>query len=168
MTGAAHLMDANDIPSVAADLGFELPMGEVLDVGCGTGRIARYSTKYVGADISQDAVAFCRNNGLDVFLIDGPRDLLNLSFDMVTCMSVFTHIGEGERVAYLRKFRSLAKWLLVDVIPGDGSGDVPLWTASLVRFGLILRQEGYEVIAETERKAKAGDYAHHYYFARVA
>jgi SAM-dependent methyltransferase len=169
MTGAAHVMDASDIPSLARDLGFELPMGEVLDVGCGSGRIARHCTKYVGADISQDAIAFCRGNGLDALLIDGPQSLPARSdFDMVTCLSVFTHIDEPERAAYLRKFRHLAEWLLVDVIPGDGTGGIPFWTASLGRFGLLLRAEGYEVMSETERKARAGDYVHHYYFARVA
>jgi SAM-dependent methyltransferase len=167
MTGARHVMDASDIPALAADLGLEFPFGDVLDVGCGSGRIAKHCRTYVGVDIARDAVNYCRKQGLQALLINGPESLRDDGlFDLVTCLSVFTHIGEDERVAYLRKFRGLAEWLLVDIIPGDGSGDVPLWTADPGRFEIILRAEGYEVT--TERQATAGDYAHRYYFARVA
>ena len=58
---------------------------------------------------------------------------------MVTCMSVFTHIDETERARYLARFKKLAPRLLVDIIPGDGSGDVPLWTADMDQFeGMLL------------------------------
>jgi SAM-dependent methyltransferase len=170
MTGAAHLMDANDMIGLAMDLRFELPLANVLDVGCGTGRIAKHCTNYYGVDISSDAVAYCRRAGLTARLIDGPRSLAREAwptFDMVTCMSVFTHIDENERALYLARFKRLAPRLLVDIIPGDGSGDVPLWTADTDQFESSLLLTGYQVYGVTDRKAQADDYLHRYYYAKV-
>jgi hypothetical protein len=169
VTGASSLLDASDMASLADDLGFALPLVNVLDVGCGTGRISRHCDGYVGADISRDAVEYCRRRDIDARVIAGPSDLAQIRtrrFNWVTCMSVFTHIDEFERVLYLGEFAKLAPSLLVDIIPGDGRGDVALWTMAPVRFESMLRLSGYDVARVTERKAPIGTHTHRYYYAK--
>lgn len=169
MTGAADLMDGGDLMEIAAGVGLPLPLPYTLDVGCGTGRIARHCASYHGVDISRDAVRYCTSRGVYADAIDGPEDLrgyAQVGFNLVTCMSVFTHIDEFERVAYLGQFARIAPELLVDIVPGTGDGDVRLWTMDPARFASLLRLSGYAIVAEYERPAKEG-YSHRYYYARV-
>lgn len=134
-TGASALLDAQDIPVIMGALGVPLPFASCLDVGCGTGRASRHALAYLGVDIARDAVDYCLQRGLVALLIDGPEDLRGAAirgaaeFSVVLALSVFTHIDTDERRAYLDAFRFLAPRAVVDIVPGDGSGDVPCWTA---------------------------------------
>lgn len=175
MTGAATLMDGQDIREHAERLGFDLPFESVLDVGCGTGRVAQFvRTHYTGVDVSEDAVRYCAAAGIPARLIASPDDLpsawAGLScewgpypFGWVLCLSVFTHIPREERLAYLRQFHAIeAEQLLVDIIPGDGSGDVALWTADPAGFEADLTATGWAIEASYDRLCPSGP-THRYY-----
>lgn len=163
VTGAAHLLDARDMQELAKALKFTLPLKSVLDVGCGTGRIARHCEKYHGVDISRDAVRYCQERGLEADLIDGPEDLKALEpVDVLTCMSVFTHIDVHDREQYLSVFAPLAAWLLIDIMPGDGRGDVGAWTAKPNEFEQQLKSHGYKIDAQYEKSEEG--YRHRYYW----
>jgi len=159
MTGAAHLLDASDVRSICADLDIALPFGSVLDVGCGTGRVAQLCEEYEGVDIAPSAVEYCAERGLKASAIYGPADLRG-QFDWVVCLSVFTHICEQERVAYLEAFAKLAPNVLVDIIPGDGGGNIALWSSNVETFEANLR--GYSLLGTTER-VSVNERPHRYY-----
>lgn len=165
MTGARHLLDARDMVQVCADLDIPLPMPKVLDVGCGTGRLAPLCDGYMGVDIAPSAIAYCEKRGLLALLIDGPDDAFPSGyFGWVTCISVFTHIDRAERQAYLAKFAAMTANVLVDIIPGDGTGDVPLWTAVPEAFEADAVSAGFEVVAQTDHFWD--DQRHRYYRLR--
>ncbi|MGE0363353.1 MAG: hypothetical protein AB7R67_21755 [Vicinamibacterales bacterium] len=172
MTGAATLMDGADILEHAERLDIPLPFDAVMDVGCGTGRLGQFAIVYVGFDVAADAVAYCRRAGRHAHLIAGPSSmpvepLTGGPGDWVTCLSVFTHIARTERQAYLQAFLPLAEQLLVDIIPGDGSGDVALWTAVPADFEADLAAAGWQIEASYDRACPAGP-VHRYYRCRRA
>lgn len=165
ITGADALMDGRDILEVLAALGLACPLGPtVLDVGCGTGRMAAHCMDYVGVDIAQDAVAFCQARGLAASRITGPADLHG-QYALVLCLSVFTHIDADERRAYLRTFRMLAPRVLVDIIPGTGAGGVALWTADEAEFRQDVTDSGWDIRGTTDRVPGAW---HRYFLLEVA
>jgi SAM-dependent methyltransferase len=176
-TGASTLMDARDIADVAKHLGLPLPLGDVFDVGCGTGRAAIHCTKYYGVDIAIDAVRYCIARGLPAAPITGPADCasfahgllgdrelngLRAMFDLVMALSVFTHIDADEREHYLREFTGLTNLVLVDVIPGSGAGDVACWTADTAQFERSIARAGWSVRHTHERPSPEG-VTHRYY-----
>lgn len=163
MTGAGRVMNASDIVEACEALGIALPMYDVLDVGCGTGRWAQYCDKYQGCDVSLSACEYCRQRGLIAFLIDGPDDLPPGPYGVITCLSVFTHVDHQTRCAYLAAFAQTSRRLLVDIIPGDGSGEIALWTAEPSSFVAHLGLAGYAVIGEYERTSPDG-VRHRYYW----
>ena len=69
--------------------------GRALDVGCGIGDMLRYLPGTVGVDINPSTVEFCRDQGLDVHLME--PDLLPFGdgeFDSVSLDNVIEHIEE--------------------------------------------------------------------------
>ena len=81
--------------------------------------------------------------------------------DLVTCISVFTHIGREERQRYLAAFQALSPRVLVDIIPGDGAGDVALWTADPAEFSADVEAAGFRIVHELDQ---AWDMNPHRYF----
>src|SRR5438874_5261101 len=66
---------------------------EILDAGCGTGAILQrlgYPKKNVGIDLAPEAIALCRERGLDNVRQADIRHLpfADASFDAVICSSV--------------------------------------------------------------------------------
>lgn len=171
MTGATAVMDGADVLRICRGLGVPLPLTHVVDVGCGTGRLAQHvAGAYLGLDIAEDAIAYCRRQGVNAVLIGGAGDLAAVLdalavVHLIACLSVFTHIGRPERLTYLEAFARCPARLLVDIIPGDGQGDVEHWTADPVGFVMDLEAAGYEVIGVMPQTSDTG-VTHLYHAAR--
>lgn len=164
MTGSKHLLDARDLKAVCEVLDIPLPFRSVLDVGCGTGRLSQIATRYHGADIAPSAVEYCHERAIAATLIVSPDDLPKGPFQFVTAISLFTHISREARQAYLSAFAARADDLLVDIIPGDGAGDVSVWTARPEDMLADLQAAGYEAVGVIEHQWD--DFTHRYYRAR--
>jgi hypothetical protein len=165
MTGAASVLDASDMADVCGRLALWLPLIDVLDVGCGTGRLAKLCDGYLGVDIAPSAVAYCQREGLNAALITGPEDLPPGRRGLIACLSVFTHIDRAARRAYLAAFAQRSWWLLVDVIHGAEGGTVQLWQADRDWFLADLASAGYDVVASTGGVGISD--RHTYYSARA-
>ncbi len=106
----------------------------ILDVGCGTGILAISSEPfigekgcYVGIDVMKKDIEFCRSNyhkskfSFIYFDVDNPMyaphqkkekmkwDLDNDSFDLVTALSVWTHLKEEDAIFYLKEVSRVLK-----------------------------------------------------------
>jgi SAM-dependent methyltransferase len=71
----------------------------ILDVGCGTGANLILLSKYGdadGVDISEDALAFCRERGLDKVTLGAGEELPyeDNTFDLVTALDVVEHMDD--------------------------------------------------------------------------
>ena len=80
----------------------------ILDAGCGTGANLKTLAAYgraEGVDISEQAVEFCRERGLDSVKLGAVEDLPypDSSFDLVTALDVIEHLDDD--VAGLREIR---------------------------------------------------------------
>lgn len=160
MTGAKHLLDAQDFPVIFAALDMPERLPNVLDVGCGTGRLAKWCDGYAGMDISPSMVEYCRAKGLWATLITGPQWVVP-DVQWIACISVFTHIGRDERRDYLRSFCYNAPNALVDILPGDGSGAIEFWTADPDEFVADCIDAGFDVLGSVDHQW--GVHTHRYY-----
>lgn len=157
MTGAADsIMDGSDIRGVCADLGISLPCHNVLDVGCGTGRVASLCDVYYGVDIAPSAVAYCTGRGVRAMLIGGAHDLPEGPFDWVWACSMFTHIGRDEQRDYLAAFRSRAQRFLIDILPGDQGNGIERWGTDETQFVMDATEAGYSVSSQTTDRVDVG------------
>ena len=71
----------------------------ILDVGCGTGANLLLLSKFgeaEGVDVSEDALAFCRERGLDKVRLGAGEELPyeDGSFDLVTAFDVVEHMDD--------------------------------------------------------------------------
>ena len=88
------------------------PSPRILDVGCGTGAnlkmLAHYG-KAEGIDISQQAIDFCGERGLQSVKLGAAEDLPyeDDSFDLVTSLDVVEHLDDD--VAGLREMRRVLR-----------------------------------------------------------
>lgn len=75
----------------------EVPLGRVLDVGCGSSRILRDLGRVVGVDVAFHKLRYMRRYGLP--LVQGSVFALPFrdgAFDTVVCSEVIEHIPSGE------------------------------------------------------------------------
>jgi SAM-dependent methyltransferase len=84
----------------------------ILDVGCGTGANLLMLLKYgdaEGVDVSEDALAFCRERGLDKVKLGAGEDLPydDGTFDLVTALDVVEHMDND--LAGLREMRRVLR-----------------------------------------------------------
>jgi len=84
----------------------------ILDVGCGTGANLLMLSKYgdaEGVDISEDALAFCRERGLDKVKLGAGEELPyeNGTFDLVTAFDVVEHMDDD--LAGLKEMRRVLR-----------------------------------------------------------
>ncbi|HEU4768995.1 MAG TPA: methyltransferase domain-containing protein [Pyrinomonadaceae bacterium] len=84
----------------------------ILDVGCGTGANLLMLSKYgdaEGVDISEDAVAFCRDRGLDKVRLGAGEELPydDATFDLVTALDVVEHMDND--LAGLKEMRRVLR-----------------------------------------------------------
>jgi SAM-dependent methyltransferase len=88
------------------------PGARILDVGCGTGAILDMLSKkfdVYGQDVSEQAVAFCRQRGLKKVFC-GPIDQVvprDRPFDLVTTLDVIEHIDDD--IGTLRQIHALLR-----------------------------------------------------------
>lgn len=85
---------------------------KILDVGCGTGANLLMLSKYgdaEGVDISEDALAFCRERGLDKVRLGAGEKLpyADGTFDLVTAFDVVEHMDDD--LAGLREMRRVLR-----------------------------------------------------------
>ena len=84
------------VADIRASAGHDL---RILDVGCGTGANLKMLREYgtaEGVDISEQAVDFCRERGLNDVRLGAAEDLphSNDSFDLVTALDVIEHLDD--------------------------------------------------------------------------
>jgi SAM-dependent methyltransferase len=84
----------------------------ILDVGCGTGANLLMLSKYgdaEGVDVSEDALAFCRERGLDKVRLGAGEELPyeDATFDLVTAFDVVEHMDDD--LAGLREMRRVLR-----------------------------------------------------------
>lgn len=84
----------------------------ILDVGCGTGANLLMLSEYgdaEGVDISEDALAFCRERGLDKVSLGAGEKLPyeDSTFDLVTALDVVEHMDDD--LAGLREMRRVLR-----------------------------------------------------------
>ena len=89
----------------------------VLDVGCGTGGMMSWLSRYrqganvTGLDVNAEAVGFCRSRNHDQVTMGSATHLpfRSASFDLLTCFDVLVHLRghESERAAMAEMFRVL-------------------------------------------------------------
>lgn len=164
-TGADGVMDCADILDVLEHLDLTLGEKTVLDVGCGTGRLAQLCGTYTGVDVSPSMVTYCQEHDVNARILTHPSRLTG-SYDIVACLSVFTHISWGDRLAYLHRFRLVAPELLVDILPGDEGGSIAAWYADPAEFELDLHDAGFDDIVGTYERQSADGHSHLYYRCR--
>ncbi|MEO8969743.1 MAG: class I SAM-dependent methyltransferase [Solirubrobacteraceae bacterium] len=72
------------------------PAAAVLDVGCGTGWLARHFTRYTGIDGSPDAVGAAASAGRDVIQgdVSGRLPFADSSFDGVIIKDLLEHVAD--------------------------------------------------------------------------
>ena len=88
------------------------PNPRILDVGCGTGANLKMLAEFgraEGVDISQQAVEFCHERGLDSVKLGAIEHLPyeNDSFELVTALDVVEHLDDD--VAGLREMRRVLR-----------------------------------------------------------
>jgi len=111
--GCASLMERH-----SRLMGVDLPgTRRVLDFGCGCGRTLRWflrdfpSVEFHGVDVDEEAIAWCRKNlpGA-IFFQNQPKPPLpypDRHFDVIYCLSVFTHLDEAMQDLWLAELSRL-------------------------------------------------------------
>jgi len=84
----------------------------ILDVGCGTGANLLMLSEYgdaEGVDVAEDALAFCRERGLDKVRLGAGEELPyeDGTFDLVTALDVVEHMDDD--LAGLREMRRVLR-----------------------------------------------------------
>jgi cyclopropane fatty-acyl-phospholipid synthase-like methyltransferase len=132
----------------------------ILDFGCGCGRIMSYfdkgSASIYGTDIDAEAIAWCKGNlaGLASFTVNSewpPLAFEDNFFDLIISISIFTHLPEDMQLAWLSELKRVAKpgaLVLLSIhgehlIPNDARGhkeqilrDGHIYTKGAVTEGL--------------------------------
>lgn len=115
-TGEADI--ASLLPAIAALTGRDVPLGAVLDFGCGVGRLtlplARLATSVVGCDVAPTMLTHARANaegaGLRNVTFVQNDELTGLSegrFDFICSLLVFQHIPPSAGYGLLRRLLRL-------------------------------------------------------------
>src|SRR5262249_35206314 len=94
-------------------------LGAVLGFGCGPGRALRYllrharAVAFAGCDVDARAIGWSHAQvpfgDFRVNRETPPTDFPRSSFDLVYAISVFSHLAEGNHLAWLRELRRIAK-----------------------------------------------------------
>ncbi len=94
---------------------------EVLEWGCGPGRLIRHMAERMGGrpvsltgtDYNPESVAWCRQNlpgiGFAENGLDPPLPFGDDRFDAIYCFSVVTHLSEAKQLAWVKELRRVLK-----------------------------------------------------------
>ena len=115
---------------------------DVLDWGCGCGRVTRYfsslpDVRLMGVDPDEDNVTWCREHfkfgEYRVTPLHPPTDLRGESFDLIIGISVFSHLRERDQQEWLMELWRIAKpgaVLLMSTL-GESTVARSAWTEAL-------------------------------------
>jgi 2-polyprenyl-3-methyl-5-hydroxy-6-metoxy-1,4-benzoquinol methylase len=132
----------------------ELEGREVLDFACGPGRVIRDfhamvpSARLTGSDIDAEAIGWANSHLGDIakFRTNGctpPTGFEEAMFDIVYCISLFTHLDESSQYAWLAELSRLLRpgGVLLTSVHGDAaSGPCTRYErAALERDGIVFR-----------------------------
>ena len=127
----------------------------VLDFGCGCGRTLRWfagqttASRFYGTDIDAEAISFCRGSMKQIsFSINGPLPPLEYpaaQFDLIYCISVFTHLNEEYQLRWLAELQRVAKpgGILLLSVHGEHC-----WHNLPVQQVSRLREQGFLFLAQ--------------------
>ncbi|MBF0237537.1 MAG: methyltransferase domain-containing protein [SAR324 cluster bacterium] len=126
--------------------------GRGLEIGCGLGEFLQMADQFIGVDVNQDVVDFCRNQKLDVRR--GTATNLPFSedqFDSVLLDNVFEHIDQPE--ACLKETKRVMKQggnLLIVVPNKKGWGMDPTHVTYWDEHNLpeIIEKAGFQVLQQ--------------------
>jgi SAM-dependent methyltransferase len=150
----------DDLRTVMEKTGFDL-QGSVLDIGCGTGRLADLADgDYLGVDISAPMIEYALSRGRNAKLITGPPDI-DGEWDRICALSVFTHTPKKVRLEYLQVIAGALKGeALVDVFVGPEGGSFDRYFTP--DLGADAEAVGLQVLSEFAQNYD-GSGEHHYY-----
>ncbi len=138
------------------DVGIELCDLDVLDFACGPGRVIcdfqahTRGCRLYGSDIDAEAIAWAQSHLADVasFSINranAPSNFADNQFDVIYCVSLFTHLDERSQDEWLREMARILKPGGVFVTTTHGAPTLGSCTAAeraqLQREGLVYRVE---------------------------
>jgi SAM-dependent methyltransferase len=103
---------------------------DLLEFGCGCGRILRFFARYVdtcrltGVDVDAGAIAWCREHLRFAEFETIPQEpelpFPDASFDAIYAFSVFSHLPEARHLGWLRELRRVARPGAVAVLTVHG------------------------------------------------
>jgi SAM-dependent methyltransferase len=123
-SGESNLKEAfnfySEVKSYAAKLGRSLtPESQILDFGCGWGRIIRFFLKDVvpekiyGIDVDPEMVDICRQTvrygNYSTVKPQPPAGLADNTFDVIYAYSVFSHLSEAVHIQWVEEFSKILK-----------------------------------------------------------
>ncbi|CAN5835256.1 hypothetical protein BH23PLA1_BH23PLA1_23070 [soil metagenome] len=109
------------VQDVLAKNGLDLQhFGNVLDFGCGVGRVLRHWTDLVrigvslhGTDQNPELIDWCRKHlpfaSFGVNRLDGRLDHPDDTFDLISAFSVFTHLSEDRQLHWMAELRRVLR-----------------------------------------------------------
>jgi len=89
----------------------------VLDFGCGCGRVMRnwynYTTSFYGTDYNSELINWCQNNlsfcEFSVNQLEPPLSYPDNKFDFIYALSVFTHLPKNLQIPWLEEIRRILR-----------------------------------------------------------
>jgi SAM-dependent methyltransferase len=142
---------ADEFADLAASHGRPLDRAEVLEFGCGCGRVARHlvarGVSVSGTDLNPRLAAWCRKTLPGRWLDNGPQPPLGFadeSFEVVYALSVFTHLYDASARAWLAELARVTRPGGLAILTLFDVENDPSLADALARDGFAVRRRGAE------------------------